>query len=232
MEPIENFVLKPNTFLTGHEIWSIAEPPRCLYAHGKRSALTLLQYLPERGLAVVGTREPQERTQAFLKSEIRKLSSSSLIILSGLARGIDAVAHEAALDAGLPTIAVIAAGLTLEYPKETLSLRKRILDTGGLIISEYPIGTPARRQNFLQRNRMIAGWAKATWVVEAKQRSGSLNTARWARENNRTCITVPCFPENPLLKGNQILLDRDHALAYWGVHSLGAIWLDLAAAKK
>ena len=232
MERIESFVLTPHSPITHPELWSIAAPPQKLYVQGKKSALKLLSHLPERGLAIVGTREPQERTKTFLKTEVLKLSSSSLIILSGLARGIDAVAHEAALDAGLPTIAVIAAGLTLSYPKETLELRKRIVDTGGLIISEYPLGTAARKENFLQRNRIIAGWSKATWVVEANQRSGSLNTARWARENHRTCLTLPCFPGNPLLMGNQTLLDRDHALAYWGTHSLGAIWLDLASPRK
>jgi DNA processing protein len=228
MNRIRSFTLHFNDDPLLNELWNITLPPQRLFIEGRPSALSLLQRLPEAGLAVVGSREPHEYSQRFLKREIHKLQSSSLIILSGLARGIDSIAHESALEAGLPTIGVIAAGLDIAYPRETLPLRRKILEAGGLIISEYPLSTPAYKPHFLQRNRLIAGWSKATWVVEAKRRSGSLNTARWARENQRTCLTLPCSPGDERFGGNEILLDRDHALAYWGIHSLGAIWLEFA----
>lgn len=232
MHKIRTFTIHSRNTLLGSPLWDIALPPQTLFIQGSPNALSLLHRLPEDGLAIVGSREPQASSQALLQREVLKLRSSSLILLSGLARGIDAIAHESALLAGLPTIGIIAAGLDVPYPRETLSLRKRILEAGGLIISEYPPGTPAYKAHFLQRNRLIAGWTKATWVVEAQQRSGSLNTARWARENHRTCFTLPCSPGDQRFGGNEILLDRDHALAYWGVHSLGAVWLKFATYKK
>jgi len=211
------------------EIWEVTDPPSELFIHGSEQALQLLQKIPERGLAVVGTRNPQTRSIALVKKWIPELSASDLIIVSGLARGIDAAAHSAALEAGLPTIAVLGAGLDLDYPRENHELRRRILEANGLVISEFPSGTPADGHHFLQRNRLIAGWSKATWVIEAGHPSGALSTARWAREQNRTCFATPCYPNDPGFSGNQTLLDRDHALAFWGVHSLGAAWIELAA---
>lgn len=211
------------------ELWETHNPPQSLFIQGEGNALELLKGLPERGLAIVGTRRPQPRSIVYLKSQIRSLQGSSLIILSGLARGIDTVVHETALEAGLPTIAIVGSGLDVPYPRENEPLRKQIIQRGGLIISEYPLGTPPLSHHFLRRNRLIAGWSKATWVVEAAMRSGALNTARWARDQNKTCFAVPGFPGDPALAGNQILLDRDHALAYWGVHSLGAAWIDLVS---
>jgi DNA protecting protein DprA len=211
------------------EIWDVPQPPFELFIQGSAHALQVLANLPERGLAIVGTRNPQARSVVALRQWIAELAHSNLIILSGLARGIDAVAHTAALDAGLTTIAILGAGLDINYPRENELLRKRILNSGGLLISEFPPGTAARGHQFLLRNRLIASWAKATWVVEAGQPSGALSTARWARDQNRTCFAVPCFPGDANLSGNQTLLDRDHALAFWGTHSLGAAWLELAA---
>ena len=208
-------------------LWNISESPKVLYIQGKPEAMTLLNLLPERGLAVVGTRNPQPRSTSFVREQMSGLADSSLIILSGLARGIDTVVHQAALDARLPTIAVIGSGLDISYPKENETLRHHILTAGGLIVSEYPIGTSPLGYHFLRRNRIIAGWSKATWVIEAGPRSGALNTARWARDQNRMCYAVPNYPGDSALAGNQILLDRDHALAYWGLHSLGATWIEL-----
>jgi predicted Rossmann fold nucleotide-binding protein DprA/Smf involved in DNA uptake len=170
--------------------------------------------------------------RAFLESRIAELAPTSLVIVSGMARGIDSVAHASALRAGLPTVGILGTGLDLAYPKESLPLRSLILKQGGLLVSEFPPGTRGFQSNFLQRNRLIAGWTQATWVVEASYRSGALNTAHWAREQNRTCFAVPSFPGDPTLSGNQTLLDRDHALPFWGVHSLGASWLELATGTQ
>ncbi len=209
------------------ELWNVPHPPQELFIQGDPDAFKIFNQLPEYGLAVVGTRNPQARTCAFLERRIAQLASTPLIIISGMARGIDSVAHTAALKTGLPTVGILGTGLDLPYPKETLPLRSQILRQGGLLISEFPIGSPGFQSNFLYRNRLIAGWSKATWIVEASQRSGALNTARWAREQNRICFALPSFPDDPAFAGNQVLIDRDHAIPFWGVHSLGSAWLSL-----
>jgi DNA protecting protein DprA len=226
--PIHVLTNRDSKSKPGESIWTVTDAPQTLYVQGNEDALALLEQLPQKGLGIVGTRNPQTRSIDLAQKIISQLAHSDLIIISGLARGIDTVAHWAALDAGLPTIAVLGAGLDLNYPAENQTLREKILKTGGLLVSEFPIRTPALAHHFLRRNRLIAGWSHATWVVEAATRSGALNTAKWAREMNRLCFAVPCFPNDPSLAGNQTLLDRDHAIALWGVHSLGAAWIELA----
>lgn len=215
-----------------NEIWNAPDPPNQLYVQGNKKALSLLDQLPERGLAIVGTRNPQALSVGYLQKKIFELSDSKLIIISGLARGIDTTAHRSALQANLPTLAILGTGLDSNYPQENRDLRQQILHSNGLIISEYPRGTPALPHHFLRRNRLIASWSKATWIVEASHRSGALNTARWAREMDRTCLTLPCFPGNPAFAGNQSLLDQDRALPFWGIHSLGAAWIEFATFFK
>jgi DNA protecting protein DprA len=210
------------------DLWAVPEPPEEIFIQGSLKALGLLQRLPEEGLAIVGTRNPQPRSIALVEKQIQDLAGAPLVILSGLARGIDTAAHSAALRWGLPTVAFLGTGLQFTFPQSNVRLRQEILESGGLIVSEFPFGMPGLGHQFLQRNRLIAGWAKATWVVEAGKKSGALNTARWARELHRACYAVPCFPGDPALAGNQTLLDRDHAFSFWGIHSLGATWLELA----
>jgi DNA processing protein len=210
-------------------LWQVSDPPKQLYVQGTEDALSLLEELPERGFAVVGTRQPQRRSLDLVERELSALADSSLIILSGLARGIDACAHEAAVRYDIPTIAILGAGLDQNYPRENAKLRTEILAAGGLLISEFPMGIEPRPHHFLLRNRLIAGWSKATWVVEASCRSGALNTARWAREQDRDCYATPCFPGDLTLEGNQKLIDRNHAIPFWETHSLGQTWLELAA---
>ena len=210
------------------ELWNVPNPPEELYVQGTVEALSLLDSLPHLGFAVVGTREPQARSLSLVKKQIRLLASSPLIIISGFASGTDAAAHEAALDEGLSTIGILGGGLDRVYPRENLLLRERILSAGGLLISEFPLGSDALPHQFLLRNRLIAAWSRATWVVEASHRSGALNTAKWARILDRMCFATPCFPGDPTLAGNQTLIDRDFALPLWGAHSLGAAWLELA----
>jgi DNA protecting protein DprA len=212
----------------GGNLWDVPHSPPELFIQGSKAALKLLEKLPDQGLAIVGTRQPQPRSLSLIKKAVHELSGSGLVVISGLARGIDSAAHQASLEARIPTIAILGTGHHLSYPRENELLRQKILSCNGLIISEFPPHSTARSFHFLKRNRLIAGWAKATLVVEAPFRSGALNTARWARELNRTCFTVPCFPGDPALSGNQTLLDRDHALAFWGSHSLGSVWMELA----
>ncbi len=227
--PITHFNLHEKTpFPISEWILNLDDPPSSIFIQGSKKGLKLLSKLPERGLAIVGTRNPLLKSKEQLRRWILELQGSQLILISGLARGIDTLAHLTALEAGLPTIAILGAGLDLPYPKENQVLKRQILQSDGLLISEYPLGTPALGHHFLRRNRLIAGFSQATWVVEAGLPSGALNTARWTREQNKICFAVPCSPGDPAFAGNQTLLDRDHSLTFWGIHSLGAVWLELA----
>src|SRR4051812_39077234 len=107
------------------ELWNTPHPPKELFIQGTPKAIELLECLPDRGLAVVGTRNPQTRSIGSLKKWILELEGSRLIILSGLARGIDTVAHGSALEAGLPTIAILGAGLDIDYPRQNQELRQK-----------------------------------------------------------------------------------------------------------
>jgi len=152
------------------------------------------------------------------------------IIVSGFAQGIDKAAHEAALRFGLPTIAILGCGIDLRYPAHHSELKKSIRNhtPGGLIISEYEWATKGYASQFLARNRLIAQWTRATWIVEAGMKSGALNTAKWARARGKDCYATPGFPGDPSLAGNELLLDLYQAIPLWGVHSLGSTWIDLA----
>ena len=209
-------------------LWQVEDPPEGIYLQGTERAFAILTHLPERGLAVVGTRHPSANHALYLRNWLHHLSDSDLVIVSGFARGIDTVAHEAALEAGLPTVAIMGSGLDVCYPRQNERLRQQILEKDSLLVSEYPPGSEPRGFHFLNRNRLIAAWSKAVWVVQAGARSGALNTASWARSHHRLCFTLPCFPGDLLSAGNQDLLDRHHALPFWGLHSLGAAWLELS----
>jgi DNA protecting protein DprA len=201
--------------------------PRELHVRGQARAFELLRWLPRFGLAVVGTRRPQTRSLALVHERIRALEGTRLIILSGLALGVDAAAHEAALEVGLPTVAVLGGPLDEIYPAENRELAERILGRGGLLISEYAPGTSIEKHQFLMRNRLIAGYSQATWVVEASHRSGALNTAEWANRFDREIYATPCFPGDPAHAGNQRLMQQDKAHALWHPSSLHHTWPEL-----
>jgi DNA processing protein len=194
---------------------------------------SLLDDLPDLGLAVVGTRHPQKRSLDFLSSVMQELRGSNLIIISGLARGIDAAAHTLALENGLRTIAILGCGIDIDYPKENQSLRTQILKAGGLILSPFETHFTPIPRNFIERNGLIAGFSKATWVVEAAAVSGTLNTAAWATRFNRGLYATSCFPNDPFFEGNEKLLSQRRtdrypiAESFFGAHSLGSTWPDL-----
>jgi DNA protecting protein DprA len=194
-------------------------------------ALEALERLPERGLGVVGTRHPQPRSLREIRRVLAGLAGRDFVIVSGFARGIDAAAHEAALELGLPTVAVLGAGFAFNYPSANASLRRRIIDAGGLLVTEFTDEEGPIAHQFIRRNRLIAHWTRATWVVEAASRSGALNTAHWAQRAHRTVYSTPGYPDDPTLAGNQKLLDDDAAQAVWGCHSFGSTWLELAAPR-
>ena len=214
-------------------LWNIPDPPARLFAQGQPKALDLLMQLPERGLAIVGTRHPQLRTEKLVKSTVLELREKNLIILSGFAIGIDRVAHESALQAKLPTIGILGTPLTSSYPVENQQLRQEILKSGGLLITEFEASTTTHSWHFPRRNRLIAGWSQATWVAEAGQRSGALSTLQWCLKTaGRRCYVTPCFPSEIQYAGNQKWLSAEPRVeTFWGTHSLGSTWLELAAMR-
>lgn len=211
----------PNT------LWKVLRPPTTLHIQGKPQALRLLEKLPERGLAIVGSRSCQQRSRQIIEEVLTPLQGFDWIILSGLARGVDAYAHEAALKLGFPTIAILGCGLNITYPAENQDLRQRILAAGGLVVTELPADHEPAPWAFIHRNRLIAGWARATWVVQAGFRSGALNTASWTIQHERTLFATPAFPGDPGMIGNQKLLSDRAAHCSWNSRSFGQVWLEI-----
>jgi DNA protecting protein DprA len=199
--------------------------------------LDLLNDLPALGFAVIGTRTPQRRSFELLEQVIADLKGTRLIVISGLARGIDSRAHELAIEHGLKTIAVLGNGLSVDYPPENRPLRNKIIASGGLVISQFEREMQPIRRNFVNRNQLIAGFSKAVWVVEAAAISGTLNTATHAAKFNRDLYATPCFPGDPFFQGNEKLLSEKDTDRYpvakplFSVESLSPTWADLARAR-
>jgi len=163
----------------------IPAAPLGIFALGARALLTSPQ------LAVVGSRSPTPAGRRTTQQFAAELTRAGLTITSGLARGIDGSAHRGCLDAGGRTVGVLATGIDVAYPRANAELYAEIAAGGGLIVSEYPPGSPPRREFFPQRNRIISGLALGTLVVEAGIRSGSLITAKLAAEQGREVFAVP-----------------------------------------
>jgi DNA processing protein len=185
---LDNFPIKSlNKALWPTPLLEIPEPPKQLFIRGTIPDTSLIY------LCVVGTRKYTPYGKEVCKKLIAGLRGYNVVIVSGLALGIDSIAHEAALDAGLKTIAIPGSGLgeSVLYPKSNLGLAKRILETGGALISELEENESAATWTFPQRNRIMAGICKATLVIEAEVKSGTLITSRLATEYNRDVLTVP-----------------------------------------
>jgi DNA processing protein len=142
-------------------------------------------------LAVVGTRHPTPYGSGMAEKLSRDLALRGLIILSGMARGVDTAAHKGALAAKRPTIAIWGTGVDVIYPKENKSLAEQIIAGGGAILSELPLGTFPAPQNFPRRNRILSGMSVGVVVIEAAEYSGTRITARCALEQNREVFAVP-----------------------------------------
>ncbi len=183
----------------------IHDPPLFLYALGELTAQDAT------AVAVVGSRDasPYGRQMTAVISE--GLAGRGITVVSGLARGIDAAAHDAALRAGGRTVAVLGSGIDVVYPSEHHRLHMRIAKTGA-VVSEYPMGTQPDAENFPARNRIISGLSLGTVVVEAGDRSGSLITAHCAAEQGREVFAVP-GPVGVRTRGSHQLLRQGAALA-------------------
>ncbi|MBG7621763.1 DNA-protecting protein DprA [Herbaspirillum sp. AP02] len=173
---------------------NIPDPPLLLYVRGDAALLSAP------ALAVVGSRHATVQGRAHAMRFSEELSHAGLSIVSGLAMGIDAAAHEGGLRGAGSTVAVIGTGCDIDYPSRNRELAERIAQ-GGCIVSEYALGTPPLSANFPRRNRVISGLAQAVLVVEAAARSGSLITARMAAEQGRDVFAIPGSIHAPLSKG-------------------------------
>jgi DNA processing protein len=186
------------------QLGALRDAPFALYVLGSVAALSTPQ------VAIVGSRTPTAAGRRFAMQIATGLSNAGLMITSGLARGIDTAAHEAALAAGGRTLAVLGTGPDLCYPADNRLLVQRIVERGA-VVSEFPPGTPPIRHNFPRRNRIISGLARGTVVVEAANDSGSLITARKALEQGREVFAVPGSPLNPQAAGClDLLLEGAH----------------------
>jgi DNA processing protein len=163
----------------------IYDPPPVLWVRGN------VQLLSRPAIAVVGTRHPTPYGSGVAEMLSRDLAARRLLIVSGMARGIDSCAHKGALAARMPTVAVWGTGIDVVYPKENRKLAEEILASGGTIVSEMPMGTFPAPQNFPRRNRILSGLSVAVLVVEAGENSGTRVTARCAAEQNRDLFAVP-----------------------------------------
>ena len=208
------------------------DPPLLLYGMGAEIAWTtgILHRLNTQGLAIVGSRNPTPPGVANAEQFAKALAEAGLTIVSGLALGVDGAAHtgalEGAVDGQLATIAVVGTGLDRVYPAQHRNLAHRICEHG-LILSEYPLGTPPLSPNFPRRNRIIAGLSRGTLVVEAALKSGSLITARLASEQGKDVFAIPGSIHSPMARGCHELIKQgaklvenaQDILEEWGMES-------------
>ena len=179
----------------------IPDPPPLLYVTGE------LRESDRQALAIVGSRKCTPAGEAFTRQLSGDLAALGFSVVSGLARGIDAAAHQGALKVGGRTVAVLGCGINRTYPPEHQQLRQRI-DSQGATLSEFPPGTPPRGSHFPQRNRVISGLCLGIIVTEAAEKSGSLITARLASEQNREVFAVPGSVSNAMSRGPHQLIKQ------------------------
>ena len=183
----------------------IADAPIVLFAQGA------LSRLEQPALAIVGARHATADGLEHASDFASALARQGWCVISGLAQGIDAAAHRGALQAGSTeggTIAVLGTGADVVYPRNHAELVRRILSEGGLIMTEFPLGTPARPHHFPRRNRIVAGLSHGVLVVEAALKSGSLLTARLAVEMDREVFAIPGSIHSPLSRGPHTLIQQ------------------------
>jgi len=164
----------------------IADPPITLYVRGEWQAC-----LEQPCVGVIGSRMCSTYGENAAEMLSRDLATRGVTVVSGFARGIDAAAHRGAIQGKGRTVAVMGTGIDGVYPKENTRLVREILDAGGAVVSQFPLGTPPLKDNFPYRNRIISGLSLGVLIVEASERSGSLITARLAAEQNREVMAVP-----------------------------------------
>lgn len=182
------------------------DPPLVLYVRGQ------LGEYPDRAVAIVGTRKTTSYGRRMTQAIAADAVSAGFTVVSGLAYGVDTVAHQTTVDAGGRTVAVVAGGLMHLHPMENIPLANAIIAHGGAVISEFPMDFPVSRTGFPRRNRIVAGLTRATIVTEAGLQSGALITAKLALENGREVFAVPGQADNPQASGCHKLIKEGAAL--------------------
>lgn len=193
--------LKLNSPLLPNSLRHISQTPGNLYYRGN-----LDNFASQPRLAVVGSRKATPYGRLITSKLVGELSRYGIIIVSGLALGIDSIAHQAALDNNGTTVAVMACGVDKIYPVSHTALSNKILASGGAIISEYPVGTDPLPYQFIARNRIISGLSDAVLVTEAAEKSGSLHTANFALEQGSTVMAIPGNVNSPYSVGTNNLI--------------------------
>ena len=210
-------ILTPEDAAYPERLREIYDPPTTLWIRGD------VRQLARPGIAVVGTRQPSPYGAGMAELLSRDLANRRMVILSGMARGVDTAAHKGAIEAGGKTVAVWGTGIDVIYPKENKKLAEQIVATGGTIVSEYPLGTFPAPQNFPIRNRILSGMSVGVLVIEAAEYSGTRITARCAMEQNRDVFAVPGNVTNKNAWGPNTLIKQGAKLtATWE-----DIWEDL-----
>ncbi len=202
-------VITPEDDNYPRQFYALQDPPLVVYAQGNVALLGQMHNLPV--LAVVGTRSASEYGSRVAENMSHDLAQAGFIIVSGLALGIDSYAHSGALRAGKRTVAVLGSGLDTDYPPQSAPMRKQILVTGGVVLTELEPSVPVRGAYFPARNRLLAGLSQGVLVVEAPQRSGALLTASHALEQGKEVFAVPSDIYDPNAAGTLGLI-RDGAI--------------------
>ncbi len=208
------YVLQKNISVVLHKdpeypplLKQLADPPPVLYFFGSLKSCTATC------VTVVGSRAHSSYGKNVTAHIVPELVSAGMTIISGLALGIDTLAHRCATSQGKPTIAFLGSGIDTISPRSNIGLAHSIIEHGGAIISEFFPGTPAYPAHFPRRNRLLAGISKATLLIEASSKSGSLITARYALEANRDVFVVPGSIFSPLSSGiNHLLYEGAHPI--------------------
>ena len=183
---------------------NISDPPICLYVRGNLESVAKSRIL----FSIVGTRQPTPYGIQIAYKFSRELAESGFIIVSGLAKGIDAIAHKASLDVEGKTIAVLGCGVDIVYPAENQQLYRRIIEKDSLIISEFPPGQTVVKGLFIARNRIISGLSKGVMIVEGTKDSGSLITARYAAEQGKDIFAPPSSITSNMSAAPNLLLKQ------------------------
>ena len=183
---------------------AIPDPPRQLYVSSNHWS----ELLTMPAVAVVGSRKVSSYGQEVTTQLVRALARAGVCIISGLAYGVDALAHRAALEAGGRTIAVLAGGLDQIYPRRHLPLAADIVTQKGALVSEYPPGTAIYKMSFVARNRLVSGLSRGVLITEAAEKSGTLHTAAFALEQGREVFAVPGAITSPNAAGTNRLIQQ------------------------
>jgi DNA processing protein len=191
----------PGHPLYPEELMSVSQPPFFLQYQGSPI------WMAQQGFSVVGNREPTALTEAWFEATMHEfMQSHAMYSISGGARGVDQLLHKASLRNHVPTVALLPCGLNKIYPASLNEIRQDILDQGGALLTEYSSSEPMDKRNFISRNRLIAGLGLFVLIVEARHRSGTMITARYAIDQHKPVLVVPSHPFDVKSQGGLELL--------------------------